>query len=116
MSDNLELRVRREDGLAIVEAIGYINNLGGGQIVSECDKLLADGVKKIILNLEQCSIVNSVGIAFLIEAIERVKERGGQLAFCCVAPTIAKTFRIMGLLQNATIYDTEQEARQALAG
>ena len=36
------------------------------------------------------------------------------VALCCVAPILAKTFRIMGLLKAANIYGTEAEAVQAL--
>jgi anti-anti-sigma regulatory factor len=50
----------------------------------------------------------------LIEILEKIRELNGQVAFCCVRPTIGKTFRIMGLLQTATLFDTEAKAIQAL--
>ena len=37
-----------------------------------------------------------------------------KVAFCCTTPTIAKTFKIMGLLKVAEIHDTEAQAVQAL--
>jgi len=33
-----------------------------------------------------------------------------------VTPTIAKTFQIMGLLQTATVHESEQDALQAVSG
>ncbi len=110
----MEVNVRQEDGIGILEVDGYINNTGGEQVAGNCEGLLAEGVPNFLINLEKCSIVNSVGISFLIEVIEKVKEQGGQVGFCCVSSTIAKTFRIMGLLQASTIYDTEQDGLQAL--
>jgi anti-anti-sigma regulatory factor len=57
-----------------------------------------------------------MGVAIFIEPIERVRELEGETAFCCVAPTLAKMFRIMGLLRVTSIRDTEMEAAQALGG
>ena len=51
-----------------------------------------------------------MGISCLIEVIEKVKDLGGSVGFCNVAPTMAKTFKIMGLLQASSIYGDEGEA------
>lgn len=115
MADSLELQVRRAAAVGIVAIKGYINNTGGEQVAQACEELIAQGVRRVVLNLGKSSLVNSVGVSFLIEAIEKVKELEGQVAFCCVSPTIAKTFQIMGLLQLASLHDTEQEAVQALS-
>ena len=55
-------------------------------------------------------IINSLGIAKLRETIDKVQGLGGKTAFCCVSPTISKTFGIMGLLVVAGMYDTEGQA------
>jgi len=55
-------------------------------------------------------MVNSVGIAIVIEMIEDAIDNDGSFSFCRVSPTIAKTFQIMGLRQLSTIYETEEEA------
>jgi hypothetical protein len=39
---------------------------------------------------------------------------GGSLAFSCATPTIAKSFRIMGLLQTCALHATQAEALEAL--
>ena len=38
------------------------------------------------------------------------KEKGGQVALCCAKPIIDKTFRIMGLDEQAEIFATQDEA------
>jgi anti-sigma B factor antagonist len=114
MADTLELQVRRAGEIGIVEVRGYINNTGGEQVANACETLIAEGVRRFALNLGGSSLVNSVGISFLIEIIEKVRELGGRVAFCQVSRTIAKTFQIMGLLQLASLHQTEQEAVQAL--
>ena len=78
------------------------------------EALIREGVKYLVFNLEKSHIANSMGISILIEIIEKVRELEGKVAFCCVAPILAKTFQIMGLLKVAEIYDTEDQAVQAV--
>ncbi len=68
------------------------------------------GIKNYILNLEESKIVNSIGISFLIEMIEKLNETNGKLVFTNLDPTIEKTFTIMGLFQFAEKANNVDEA------
>ncbi|MDX1632496.1 MAG: STAS domain-containing protein [Thermoanaerobaculia bacterium] len=114
MTENLEVRVDRREGLAVVYTEGYINNQGGEQIASTASRLMEEGYRKLLLNLEGSRIVNSIGISILIEVLERMLELDGELAFCCLTNTIQKTFHIMGLTQYADVYPDETTAVEAL--
>jgi anti-anti-sigma factor len=114
MPDSIELKVQRQGEIGLLAVEGYINNVGGEKVATACSQMIDEGVHRFIINLAGCRIVNSVGISFLIEVIEKVKSLGGKVAFCCVTATIGKTFRIMGLLQASTLYETEAEAMEAL--
>ena len=69
-----------------------------------------DGVRTLLLNLRETKIVNSIGISILIEIIEKMIDKDGKIAFCCLTPVIHKTFQIMGLANYATIFDNEEAA------
>ena len=111
---NFNVSVKTHEGYAVINSFGYINNLGGEKIAQECESLFAKNYNKLILNLEKSSIVNSIGISILIEIIEKVIARDGHLAFTNLTPTIAKTFRIMGLLQYADHYPDVMTAVEAM--
>ena len=115
MPDSIELQVSRRDGVGVLAVEGYINNVGGEKVAGACNEMIEEGVTRFALNLGGCRIVNSVGISFLIEILEKGKSLGGKVAFCCVTPTIGKTFRIMGLMQAATLHETEEDALKALS-
>ena len=110
MTESLNLTVDRRDGLAVIYTEGYINNQGGEEIARAAYKLLDEGFKVLLLNLAGTKIVNSIGISILIEIIEKMIEIDGKLGFCCLTPTIDKTFHIMGLAQYAPIFETEEQA------
>ncbi|HVR10338.1 MAG TPA: STAS domain-containing protein [Thermoanaerobaculia bacterium] len=116
MTDSLNLTVDRRDGLAVIYTEGYINNQGGEEIARAAYKLLDEGFKVLLLNLAGTKIVNSIGISILIEIIEKMIEINGKLGFCCLTPTIDKTFHIMGLAQYAPIFDNEEHALAGLSG
>ncbi len=115
MAEGLAVQTRQEGDVGIVVTDGYINNIGAEKVAEACNTMVDDGVTRILLNLEQSRIINSIGISILIEVIEKVKGLNGKVGFCCVTPTIGKTFRIMGLLKASTIYESEAEAIAGLS-
>tara|TARA_B100000700_G_C14868082_1_gene772028 strand:- start:215 stop:550 length:336 start_codon:yes stop_codon:yes gene_type:complete len=95
---------------AAVEGVGYINNTAAEVISQECYKLLDEGTNHLVLNMGKTRMINSVGIAIIIEVIEKVIEKGGSFGFCCLSPTVEKTLKIMGLFKIASAYATEEDA------
>jgi anti-anti-sigma factor len=115
MTDELRVSVDRRGATgAVLYTKGYINNVGGEEIANRAYELVGDGVRTLLLNLRETKIVNSIGISILIEIIEKMIEKGGRIAFCCLTPVIHKTFHIMGLANYASIYDSEEAAIQEL--
>jgi anti-anti-sigma factor len=110
MTESLKVRVDRRPGLGVVYTDGYINNQGGEEIAQAANTLMEEGYRALLLNLSGSKIVNSIGISILIVVLERMLELGGKLAFCCLTPTIQKTFHIMGLTQYAQVYADETAA------
>ena len=116
MTDELKVALDRRGATgAVLYTKGYINNVGGEEIANRAYELMDDGVRTLLLNLRETKIVNSIGISILIEIIEKMMEKEGKLAFCCLTPVIEKTFQIMGLAQYAQIYKDENAAVADLA-
>lgn len=116
MTESLKLTVEVREGVAVIYTHGYINNQGGEEIANAAYRLIEDGSHRLLLNLADTKIVNSIGISILIEIIEKMLEVEGKLAFCSLTPTIEKTFHIMGLANYAPIYPDEKTAIASLAG
>ncbi len=114
--ETFELKtVQRQGELAVLEVAGYINNEGGEAIASEARTLLDGGCRALLLDLHATRIINSIGISLLLEVLERTLEVKGTLAFCCLTPSIAKTFQIMGLGQYARLFPDRASALAELA-
>src|SRR5213082_1574938 len=114
MTEELKVAVDRKAQGAILYTKGYINNVVGEEIANRADELRDGGVRTLLLNLRETKIVNSIGISILIEIIEKMMDKGGRLAFCCLTPVIHQTFQIMGLAHYATIFTDEEAAVREL--
>lgn len=108
MVTEFKLTSEEKDNYLIIDTFGYINNVGGQKIVDEFD---SKQPANLILNLAETKIVNSIGISFLIEIIEKLNGKGGKLIFTNLDPTIEKTFTIMGLFQFAEKAATVEDAQ-----
>ena len=100
--------------LFVVSCSGYLNMESGDSIAKLCYEQIDNDVTKFLINLENTKMVNSIGVSILIEIIEKLQDVDGQLGFCNLAPIVEKTFKIMGLTQYSTLFETESEGVESL--
>lgn len=116
MSAEFSLSYQIDGSVLIIRTKGYLNDLGAEQVDEVCSNHLEKGINKIVINLEESPLINSIGISILIGVIEAIEESNGALAFTNLTPTNRKTFEMMGLLQFAEAFNTEQEAINKFKG
>ena len=114
MSD-FTIKVREEDDITILETSGYLNNFGGDRVASICKQSISEGKRKLLINMENTKMVNSIGVSILIEIIEDLQGVNGKIAYYNVAPIVEKTFNIMGITNYSKIYTSEEDAIKALS-
>jgi len=114
MTSEFNLVSETKGNCIVINTTGYINNVGGQKIADEFYKHSGNGINNVILNLAMSNVVNSIGISFLIEIIEKLNQSNGKLIFSNLDPSIEKTFTIMGLFQFAKKADTIDEAFKLL--
>jgi len=110
MDQELKLTSELKNDCLVLTTSGYVNNSGGEKIAAEFNKHFSDGTKKIILNLADSKVVNSIGISFLIEIIEKLNESDGKLVFTNLDPAVEKTLTIMGLFNFAAKENSVEDA------
>ncbi len=104
------------DTCLVITTSGYVNNVGGETIAAEFNRHFEQGIRCVVINLGNSRVVNSVGMSFLIEIIERLEEAGGKLVFTDLDPAVEKMLSIMGLFQYAGKEKTVADAVASLAG
>jgi anti-anti-sigma factor len=115
MESEFKLTSEVKDHCLIIIAFGYVNNEGGEKIADEFSKHFKNGINNLIIDLGNVKVVNSIGISFLIEIIEKLNEKDGKLIFTNLEPAIEKTLTIMGLFNFAGSASTVDDALKSLA-
>jgi anti-anti-sigma factor len=110
MGSEFNLITELRNNVLVMKTDGYINNVAGEKISQEFTKHFSIGLDKVIIDMEKSKVVNSIGISYLLELIEKLNEGDGKLIFTNLDPTIEKTFNIMGLFQFAEKADSIESA------
>ena len=99
-----------ENDIVILITEGYLNQEGGQMIANICLNNIDNGITKILLDLGQTKVVNSIGVSILIEIIEKLQGVEGKLGYFNLAPIVDKTFNIMGLTKYSSVYPNREDA------
>src|SRR5262249_1901418 len=109
----MDLKERVVDGVSILDLAGKIV-LGEGdmQIKERIRDLLADGQKRILLNLSEISYIDSAGLGALISCYTTTNREGGSLKLVNLTKRIQDLLAITKLI---TVFDTFDDEREAVA-
>jgi anti-anti-sigma factor len=110
-----ELRARLVEDAAVIYPGLYLNQLRGESIESQCQELLASGVRRIVVNFQDTELINSIGISILLGVIESVNESEGALMLSNLSSSNRELFEMLGLLSHVEVEETEEIALLKLA-
>ena len=109
----MDIKERVVEGVSVLDLSGKIV-LGEGdvQVKDRIKDLLADGQRRILLNLGEVTYVDSAGLGALISSYTTVKREGGQLKLVNLTKRIQDLLAITKLI---TVFDTFDQESEALA-
>ena len=109
MGDLLTIEVRHEQDYAIVTAAGEID-ISTVTLLRECLFEVAVSGAPLVVDLEQVSFIDSVGLATLVGAAKRAEAHGGSLQVACALPKIRQLVHLTGLDCRIPLARTLDEA------
>ncbi|MBN8219047.1 MAG: STAS domain-containing protein [Spirochaetes bacterium] len=112
----MEIKTRVVDGIVILDIDGEIDLYNAPEIKGTIKQQMDGGHKKIIVNLENVSYIDSSGIGALISSLSNLKKIGGGLKIMHVYDSVRKVFELTKLTSFFEIYDSEDEAVAAYQG
>ena len=110
MSGEFNLLTELHEKTLVMKTDGYINNTAGEKIVQEFTNHFSDAMNKVVIDMAKSKVINSIGISYLLEVVEKLNDKNGKLIFINLDPTVEKTFKIMGLFQFAEKADSLDSA------
>lgn len=109
----ITITVRQVDDVTIVDLVGMIIFCyGTDNTLDAIKKLVAEGKRKVVLNLAGVSRIDSCGIGVLAGGFTKLKDAGGKLKLLSPQPQVAERLRIVGL---STVFETYEDEATAVA-
>lgn len=113
----MHVEMRKTGDVVVVDLSGKLSAGLGDQILRETiDELLAEGWKKILLNLSAISFMDSAGVGELVAGLRTAKRFGAELRLLNASERVHSTLYIARLLPIFEIYKNEAEALQRFGG
>lgn len=109
MDEALTIEVRHEQGCAIVTVAGEIDISTVTPLRDRLFEVAASGAP-LVVDLEQVSFIDSVGLATLVGAAKRAAAHGGTLQVACALPKIRQLVRLTQLDRRIPLFHTVDEA------
>ena len=109
----MRINVRHQEDVVVAELVGRLQ-VGAGEVDLHqlIDELLADGYRKILLDLSQVPSIDSTGIGELVASLKVTRELDGQLKILSLPEGIR---HVLGMAQILPMFDVYRSESEALA-
>ncbi|HEY7369762.1 MAG TPA: STAS domain-containing protein [Thermoanaerobaculia bacterium] len=113
----MKTSVRESGGVSIIDLKGKIT-IGSGdiQLRETINRLLEEGKKNILINMQDVTTIDSSGIGELVGCYTSVTNKGGKLKLEKLPEKISDVLTVTQLITVFDVFDTEDEAVKSYKG
>jgi len=97
----------------IVRFSGMIDTVTASDAEAALMQLLSDGHNKLLLNFEQLSYINSIGLRVVLMVAKQLKHSAGELRICSLNEPVQEVFDITGFSSILNVEVSEEMALRA---
>jgi anti-sigma B factor antagonist len=102
------------EDVAIITVSGELDLALSAKLAPELNAALRSPVRAVVIDLEAVSLVDSTGIALLLNAFRRLDQAGRQLAIACPMGSPRRAFELTALDRQLPMHETRQGALAAV--
>jgi anti-sigma B factor antagonist len=107
----MKIDVREREDVIIVDMEGRLVAGGSEQVLRDViNELIAEGWKKILLNLSEVAWIDSAGIGELVAGIKMAKRFGSSIKLLRVGDKVQHVLSISQILPMLDVFENEDEA------
>ncbi len=108
----LQISIRESADVTILDLRGR-STIDGGEselLSSHLQKLVANGVRKLLLHLGDLTQVDSSGVSIIVGTYVSLRAKGGELKLLCPCGRVLEVLRILHLLEMIPNFEDETQA------
>ena len=108
----LQISLRKSGDVTIVDLRGKatVNDGESEQLRSRLEKLISNGVHKLLLNLTDLTRIDSSGVSVIAETYVSLKKRGGRLRLLGPRGRVLQVLTVLRLLEIVESFEDEAQA------
>jgi len=109
---SLNVSIRKSGDVTILDLRGR-STINGGEselLSSHLQKLVADGARKLLLNLTNLTQVDSSGVSVIVTTYVSLRSQGGELKLLCPCGRVLEVLTVLRLLQIIPSFEEETQA------
>ena len=112
----MHVTVEPLEGFVVLHLGGDFDSITVPKFQKEIDTLQAGGEKRIALNLRLLRLINSAALGAILKVFRDLKSQDGELVIAQPSKFCRDIIQKVGLDQVIPIYESNEEAGQALLG
>jgi len=117
MATSLKIDARTEGNeIAVLSLAGEVDVANAGQVKDSALKLISNGRKYLIVDLNATEYMDSTGLGTLVGLHKRMRESDGEVVIAVSQPRVRRLFEITGLTKVFRIYDDAATALKEVRG
>ncbi len=110
----LETNISHKKGILIIQATGRLDGLTSKKFLEVAVDEISKDSNNVVLNLERLDYISSEGLRSVLTAAKNAKSLSGKLVLCGPTAGVKEVLDISGFGQMLGVFDTEDEALDAM--
>ena len=115
MQNKNEITLEKQGSVVIFNIQGDITSFSEPFLNAAYAGANAQGARKILLNVQDGTYINSGGIAVLIQILAQTKKNNQQISITGLSDHFKKIFTMVGITKFADIHNTVERAVAAMS-
>ena len=108
---SLQISIRESGDVTVVDLRGRSTIDGESELLCNClKKLIANDVRKFLLNLADLTQIDSSGVSIMVERYTSLRKQGGDLKLLSPRSRVLAVFRVLHLLEIIPSFEDEAQA------
>jgi anti-sigma B factor antagonist len=109
----VNVKTRKEGPWTVIEVDGEIDAHTAPGLKEVIGGSIDQGERKIVVDLEGVSFMDSTGLGVLVSALKRIEDHDGKLRVACASRPILRVMQITGLDKMMPLFAAASEATAA---
>lgn len=112
----MKLNIRQEQQVTVISVEGEVDASNSTDLGDSLDQILADGHKKLVVDLQNVKFIDSSGLGTLVRVYKHARAESGDVCLASLQPPVKRVFELTRLDRVFDIHPHLDAAVQRLGG